>query len=142
MNWKRLLVPVDFSDDSAAALDSAAELASDLGAQVHLLHACAVSTSAGGGVPVDLEQRVREASGARLEEWRQRLVDRGVEAEAHLRTGDPSQAIRELADEIDADLIVIGRRGQSRLLDVMLGSVAERTLRTAPCPVLAVKHPA
>jgi nucleotide-binding universal stress UspA family protein len=62
-----------------------------------------------------------------------------VRVTAHLREANPSDAILDVAREIDADLIVMGTRGLTGLKHVLLGSVAERTLRLAPCSVLTVK---
>jgi nucleotide-binding universal stress UspA family protein len=146
MTLDEILVPVDFSDDAAAALDRAIELAQHFGARIHLLHAyeslSATASAYGGGIPVDLGERIREAAAVRLEEWRARGAGKGVEIDVHLSSSLPSQAILDTAREVGADMIVMGTRGISGLMHVLVGSVAERTVRHATCPVLTVKQPA
>jgi universal stress protein A len=141
---RAILVPVDFSPDSDRALGYAAELASALGSRLHLLHAYHVPSLAaapyGSSLPQSVWDELRDAARSELEERREKLVARGLDARAHLTTGVASEAIREAAVELGADLIVMGTRGRTGLAHVLLGSVAERTLRTAPCPVLTVKE--
>jgi nucleotide-binding universal stress UspA family protein len=83
--------------------------------------------------------RVREAAARKLEGILQRLETEGVDAQLHLCPGYAALAINETAEEVGADLIVMGTRGRSGLAHVLLGSVAERTLRRAPCPVVTVR---
>jgi nucleotide-binding universal stress UspA family protein len=66
-------------------------------------------------------------------------VQQGVQTEEHLSPLFPPEGIAESAAEVGADLIVMGTRGLTGFKHVLLGSVAERTVRTAPCPVLTVK---
>jgi nucleotide-binding universal stress UspA family protein len=65
----------------------------------------------------------------------------GVEAERRLEEGDPVEAILRVAEEIGADLIVMGTHGRTGLSRLFMGSVAEQVLRRAPCPVLTLKSP-
>ena len=83
---------------------------------------------------------VRTAALERVTRWRGTARAQGVRAEGQIGAGSPSSEIAALAEKIGADLIVIGTRGLSGLKHVLLGSVAERTIRIAPCPVLTVKH--
>lgn len=140
---RTLLVAVDFSDHSRAALDWALDLARDLGAKVHVIHAYAIPTTAatsyGVALPEDLWERVRAAADERLAEILERVREARLAGESHLVEGSPADAISDTARSIGADLIVMGTRGLSGLKHVLLGSVAERTLRLAPCPVLTVK---
>ena len=73
------------------------------------------------------------------DEWAARAGRRGLEAHTILSPLFPSEAIERASEEIGAGLIVIGTRGLTGLKHVLLGSVAERTVRTARCPVLTVK---
>ncbi len=92
-----------------------------------------------------------EATGSRdqLEEQGRRAVERiermaqvhGVDVETEIRTGDPATAILEYAEEIDADLIVAGTHGRSGVERRLIGSVAERLVRHADCPVMTVRLP-
>ncbi len=67
------------------------------------------------------------------------MTGEGIQCESHLIAQTPSAAIVEAAEQIGADLIVMGTRGLSGLKHILLGSVAERTVRVAPCPVMTVK---
>lgn len=138
-----ILVPVDFSVHSAKALDHAIDLAKQFGAKIHLLHCYQINV--GGISPYGLvlsesiDREFREAAARKLAEWRERTISEGVEVKEGLTPMFPSEAISKTAREIEADLIVMGTRGLTGLKHVVLGSVAERTIRIAPCPVLTVK---
>ncbi len=140
---RNILVPVDFSDHAAAALDLAVELAKTLGARIHLLHCYVIRVGGvspyGLVIPESLDRDVREAAAAKLGEWREKAEAGGVEVEQAVTPNFPSEAIASHAEAIGADLVVMGTRGLTGLRHVLLGSVAERTIRIAPCPVLTVK---
>ncbi len=143
---KILLVPTDFSEDAIRAVDQAAELSGPLEAQVKLLHVYPRVIDSfrtfGLEIPAPPVPELRRSAAVRLDQEVERLRGRGLEAEWLLREGSASEEIVRAAQEIDAWLIVMGTRGRSGLSHVMLGSVAERTLRMAPCPVLTVRaHP-
>ena len=93
----------------------------------------------GVGLPLDLMTSVRESAARQLAEWGEGVVRAGLKSETHLSPATPSLAIVATVEEVGADLVVMGTRGLSGLKHVMLGSVAERTVRTAPCAVLTVK---
>jgi len=143
---RRILVPVDFSEHSERALEQAIELAKTIGAEVHLLHcyqlfpAGAVATSYDVVVPESYERAVRESATTSLSRWREKASAQGIRAEQHVRADIPSHGIIALAEELPADLIVMGTRGLTGFKHALLGSVAERTVRFAPCPVLTVKQ--
>jgi nucleotide-binding universal stress UspA family protein len=142
MAFKRILVPVDFSDHSAKALETAIELAKTFSGSVHLLHAYPINTAVypyGMILTEQVEREIREAAQRQLEEWTAKATAAGVEAEGQITPASASQAIFERAQELNADLIVMGTRGISGLQHVLLGSVAERTIRLASCPVLTVR---
>jgi universal stress protein A len=142
---QRILVAVDFSEYSQRALDDAVALARKFGAELHLVHCYevqaveAMGTPYGVVVPESYERAIREAAVARLTEWRDKVTAQGVRAEQHLVIDRPSQGIVTLAEKLPADLIVVGTYGLTGLKHVLLGSVAERVIRRAPCPVLTVK---
>jgi len=141
---QKILVPVDFSEHSAKALEMAADLAKAFdGATVHLLHCYQVQpvgvSPYGIVLPETFDRDIREAASSQLEKWREKIEAKGVQAEAHLSSMFPSVAISDTAEQLGADLIVMGTRGLSGIKHVLLGSVAERTLRIASCPVLTVK---
>ncbi len=140
---RTILVPVDFSDYSQAAVDQAVALGKELGAKLHLLHCYQINV---GGVspygvvlPQNLDREIRDAAQAKLSEWAEKAKAAGLEVETSVTPLFPSEAIASIAEDVGADLVVMGTRGLSGLKHVLLGSVAERTIRTAPCPVLTVK---
>ena len=143
--FERILVPIDFSDHSKAALELAVEMARDGDAKLQLLHCYQIQP---GGVspygiafPTSYYNDIRDAAARQLKEWQEKIPTDAVEVEASLSSDFPSEAITITAEEIGADLIVMGTRGLSGIKHVMLGSVAERTIRAAPCAVLTVKAP-
>jgi universal stress protein A len=141
---RTILVPIDFSSNSDRALDYAAGVAEVFGSTLHLLHAYHLPSMATSphdyAVPPAVWDGVREAARRELEERREKVEARGLQVEAHLARGIASDAIRAAAEKLGADLIVMGTRGRTGLAHVLLGSVAERTLRSAPCPVLTVRE--
>jgi nucleotide-binding universal stress UspA family protein len=83
----------------------------------------------------------REWATGAVEEWTAKARAEGCRARAVLRTGAPYQEIVALATDERADLIVIGTHGRGGINRVLLGSVADRVVRLAPCPVLTVREP-
>ncbi len=140
-----VVVPLDFSDHATAALDLAIEVTRTTQGKIHLLHAYEVPLGAippyGVAVPPALLEQVRDAAARRLEKSAQRVEAAGVACETHVIHGAPADAIAEVASSTGADLIVMGTRGLTGVKHVLLGSVAERTVRTAPCPVLTIRSP-
>jgi len=141
--FRSILVPIDFSDHADAALGSALDLAKDSDATLHLVHAYEIPLGTippyGIEVPQSVVTEVRDAAARRLEKAAQRVRDRGGRCETHLVHATPASGIVEAAETLRADLIVMGTRGLTGVKHVLLGSVAERTVRAAPCPVLTVK---
>jgi nucleotide-binding universal stress UspA family protein len=142
---RTILVPVDFSAHSAKALDSAVDLAKVFGAGIHLLHCYQINVGGvspyGLVIPEDFDREVRAAAEQKLHEWAERARAEGIAVEEQLSPMFPAATLADTAEEISADLIVMGTRGLTGLRHVLLGSVAERTIRVAPCPVLTVKAP-
>ncbi len=140
---RTILVAHDFSEHSDAALETAVELARGFGAVLHLVHSYAIPIHGvmpyEFAVPDGVWDGIREAAGRRLDEIRGKVEAEGLEVSSELSPELPSEAVVKCAAERGADLIVMGTRGLSGLKHVVLGSVAERTLRDAPCPVLTVK---
>lgn len=139
---RKILVPVDFSEHSARALEMAIGLAKTFGAEIELMHSYEVTpivTLYGVGYPETLDADLRAAALRRISEWTEKVQGEGVAVRQHVVSSFPAEAIVDLADELEVDLIVMGTRGLRGLKHVMLGSVAERTLRRASCPVLTVK---
>jgi len=146
---KKILCAVDFSDTSVHAARLAADLAATCSAGLELLFVAepsAYELPEGVSVPEFSSRRVEQDFRRHVE---QRLADLaaslshgGTQADISLRSGLPYREIVKRAEEIGADLIVLGSHGRSGFVHRLLGSVAEKVIRIAPCPVLTVRHPA
>ena len=144
MDYKTIVVPYDFSEHADAALAVADDLAKRFGAELHLLHVIHIrefQSVWGGSFPLQaVSAEVREQAARALAEV---ATGRAVLApRVHARIDEGSQVaerICERALELEADLLVMGTHGRTGLAHTFLGSTTERTLRTAPCPVLAVR---
>lgn len=143
--YARIVVPHDFSPAADAALEAAIGLAKALGSELHLLHVyhrpVEILSPYEVPLPQSVVEEIRSAAKTRLERALEPVRAAGLEATPHVVEGVPAEAIAETARSLPADLVVMGTRGLSGLKHVLLGSVAERTLRSAPCPVLTVKAP-
>jgi nucleotide-binding universal stress UspA family protein len=142
-----VVVATDFSEASAAALNYGRELARISGGTLHLLHVvddvvARYTLEAVVLVPVNLQTEVENVARRRLEGLLGDDDRRELGAKAVLRTSSATaEEIVEYAREVNADVIVIGTHGRGTLSRLLLGSVAERVVRLAPCPVLTVRHP-
>jgi universal stress protein A len=144
--FSRVLVPTDFSPTSEAALDYAITIAARFGASLHLLHV--VDDPFVGGawgsevyiasVPA-MRARLVDDAAAKLSRLLPRAQHEGVPARSEVRVGRPVETIKDAAAEEHCDLIVMGTHGRSGMAHLLLGSVAEKVVREAPCPVLTVR---
>jgi nucleotide-binding universal stress UspA family protein len=144
-NPEKTLVAMDGGPQAQSVAQLAADLATKTGSELHVVHV--------GSVPAMSHPEMRGYS-SRLEEVRQETQQgldeevRRVEAagasvsQAHLRLGRPDVEVLELAEELDADLIVVGSRGLGGLRRTLLGSVSDSVVRHAHCPVLVVREDA
>jgi universal stress protein A len=145
MKIESILVPTDFSADAEKAIDTGCEFAKQFGAKLVVLHAyrlaIPISSPMGGGYvpPAGFFEEVRAQANDQVQKLTQQLVGRGLDVTGHAVEGAPSFAIVEEAERLGVDLIVIGTRGLTGIKHVALGSVAERVVRHAHCPVLTVK---
>jgi nucleotide-binding universal stress UspA family protein len=144
-HFKEILIPVDFSDHSTAALESAIELARAFDSRLHLLHCYQIQPGGispyGIAIPASYSAEIRDAASQQLAAWQEERIPAGISVDVSVVSEVPSEAIVGTAKKIGADLIVMGTRGLSGFKHVMLGSVAERTVRLAPCPVMTVHAP-
>jgi nucleotide-binding universal stress UspA family protein len=146
-DWKRICCPIDFSDASRAAMEVAADLARRGGGTLHLLHAYPIPgyTFPDGSVVASPRMMQELADGAQrhLEEWRDEAVKLGApRVEVTKAVGEPAAEIVSFAAEQGMDLLVLGTHGRSGLEHALMGSIAERVVRKARCPVLTVRPPA
>ena len=140
-----ILVPVDFSEYADSVIEWAAHLAEEHGSRLLLLHAYHLPVEfqqvEGAYLPADFWNSVKDESKKQLAVYGEQLRARGLDVEELTREGYPATVIEEAAEQLEADLIVIGSRGRSGLKHLLLGSIAERVVQKAPCPVLTVKSP-
>ena len=141
---KRILLPTDFSNYSATATQYACELATKFDAELHLLHALEVhlSSAPGFALGLALPQYVHESRAA-AEKALASVLDPqwsvGRKVVQAVVEGSPKVEIVRYARTRQIDLIVLATHGRSGLAHVLIGSVAESVVRTAPCPVLTVR---
>ncbi len=140
---KCILCPVDFSETSDQALAYATELARQFQAGIKLLHVIQLPAhpmDTNDLMPLeDFETEYAARFQAQLEGLVQRERDKGVEVEGLQTTGIPHDEIIHAAEELNADLIVMGTHGRTGLAHFLIGSVAERVVRMSPLPVLTVR---
>jgi len=139
----KIVVAVDFSEHVDPVLDAAVDFARQFNAELHLVHAFDVRiplvTPYEVAIPTAFIEEAREAAATKLDALIRKVAAEGVTATSHLSEVPAASAIVDMAEELEADLIIMGTRGHTGLKHVLLGSVAERTLRHAPCSVLTVK---
>lgn len=145
---KNILVATDFSEPADAALTYGRTLARSFDATLHVLHVTqdiylqAFGSEAYVAPVPDLQRDIDDAARKHLDEL---LIDSDASGPATrkvLRTSNsPARSIVEYAREESVDLIVMGTQGRGGVAHLLMGSVAERVVRTAPCPVLTVRHP-
>lgn len=142
---RRILVPLDFSDNARKALRYAVSFAQQYQARITLLHVVEplIYPADSGFVPVEAQtwegNLVRETQ-ARLEAIAREEVPVDVQVEARVTTGNAFNEIAETAREMEIDLLIITTHGYTGLKHLFLGSTAERVVRHAPCPVMVVRQ--
>ena len=142
---RRILVPVDFSESTPPLLEWAAHLAKEHGSAVILLHAYHLPVEfqqlEGAYLPPDFWASVKNEAEESMQRLASGLEAQGIHVEIAVCEGYAATVIVEEAANRDADLMVIGTHGLSGLKHLLLGSIAERVVQKAPCPVLTVKPP-
>jgi len=138
---ERILVPLDFSPASMEALDYAVSIAKQFHAAIHLLHVYPPdeALAPGAGHLLFESAEAMERLNEELTGIHRKHAPTFRPENCHIRGGRPYQEIVQLAREIDADLITLSTRGHSGLKHLLLGSTAERVVRSAPCPVLVAR---
>ena len=137
---KTIVVGTDASPRSESALEAAAELATAMGATLHVVTACAVPVVAAGMdvVAVPDHGEIRDAAATEVQAQAEGLRRRGLDVEVHVSDGSPAEVLCKVAEAVGADAIVVGNRrmqGAGRLL----GSVANRVAHHAPCSVFIAR---
>jgi len=140
--YDRILVPTDGSDEVERAISYAIDLAAEQGATIHAVYV--INTSTYGSLPMetswegitDMFKDEGDRAIGRVEEL---AAEAGVPVEGALLEGTPSREIVRYAEKRDCDLVVIGTHGRGGIDRLLLGSVAERVVRTSPVPVLSIQ---
>src|ERR671916_661879 len=133
----RILVGTDGSEEAALALRAAADICEKTNAELHVIHAWHAPVLRSTGRPLSNAYEL-EARDLLTAQVKQLEATGKTVAEAHLRRGPPVDEILELSEELDAGLIVAGRRGMSQLESLMMGSVSDGLIHHASRPVLIV----
>jgi universal stress protein A len=145
----RVLVPIDFSPSSRAALEYATFLAGRLGAELEVLHVWEPPGYVGPDtlalLPVAPGQPGWEQTRGEVQREVERFLAKGAarpkQLSVRVEAGEPSDTILQIARDGGADLIVMGTHGRTGLSRLLIGSVAEAVLRRSTCPVLTVRVP-
>lgn len=142
---QKILVPTDFSDLSQQALEFALSLADSFRAKLYLIHVWELPMTGSLLPPEPYPESVlteEQAAGeAHLTKVVNELKTSGFDVEPVFVFGKPYMEIVKAATDLDADLIVLASHGRSGVSHLLLGSVAEKVVRLAPCPVFTVKSP-
>lgn len=147
ISLKTILVATDFSEPSEVAVRYGRALAEAFHASLHILHvvpdslALPWATMADGLAMADTQRQWERDAHERLERLLPESERQAVHAVLVTRTGDPVRRVTGYAVESGADIVVLGTHGRGPVAHMLMGSVAERVVRSAPCPVLTVRHP-
>ena len=158
---KRILVPIDFSDATPPVIDLARQLAKGLDAEIHLVHVKELMAAAApgafgygltgmpelapmSGVPVPLfdpmpqTMLVDESQKSKLAQWQKEIAQGGLKVTLHEPTGTIAEEILLQADNLNADLIVMGTHGHGAMYNLLVGGVTKGVLKHSTRPVLLV----
>lgn len=143
---RRILMATDFSSYSMEALDYAVYLAQSLKAELYLLHVFEIPHFSHVGVAPSVQPEVHkwidqvcQEESKNLETLVEEVRQRGVSVSGIFQEGKPFLEILKTAEKIEADLIVLGTHGRTGMAHILMGSVAEKVVRQASCPVFSVR---
>lgn len=145
---KKILCPVDFSKCSQRSVDYATEMAKVLNAELHLVHAYSdpldsipfgrANTSGAAAADPELISKAQQARTSEAQRLQALCEEHGVTTAVSEIAGEARVVICDAAKQTESDLIIMGTHGRTGAARALIGSVAERVVRTAPCPVLVV----
>jgi nucleotide-binding universal stress UspA family protein len=150
MSWKTILVPHDFSASANHAAAIARDVAKLHGASLVLLHVIdlpyqiqpdTVIVPESTGAPINVKDYAFAGAESHMNDLAARLGKDGVATKIIVRFGSPVEEINNVAGETKSDLIVMGTHGRTGVKHLLVGSVAERVVRTSNVPVLTIRHP-
>lgn len=141
--FKEIVFCTDFSENANEAFQVAKDLAVQYGANLHIVHVLVTLTSPEPDFFMSSETASEKGGGQSAQDLMENLyvkeLPKDQKADIHFLSGYPATEIIQLAKEKQADLIVMGARGETGLTHVLFGSIADRVVRKAPCSVLAVR---
>lgn len=138
IGWKGIFLTTDGSKYSAAATDSAINFAKSYGGEIKVVSVVDVTEEFMARAPGAVEDLVKKAKGF-VEDVKKKAEAQGVKTETFVREGEPYKVVTNLAKEYDSNVIVVGSHGRSGFRRLLMGSVTEKVIGHAPCPVLVVK---
>jgi len=138
VGWKTIVLATDGSKYSAAATERAISFAKSYGGELKVISVVDVPTEFYAEAPAAVEDLVRKAKGF-VADVKSKAEAAGVKAETYVGEAEAYQAVNNLAQEQKADIIVLGSHGRTGLRRLLMGSVTEKVIGYAPCPVLVVK---
>jgi nucleotide-binding universal stress UspA family protein len=150
MTWNTILVPHDFSASANHALAIARDEAKLHKAKIVLFHVIdlphqigpdAVIVPDATGAPISVRDYAVSSAENHLKDITARLAKDGMSVTCFIRVGSPVEEITRFVDENAVDLVVMGTHGRTGLKHLMVGSVAERVVRSSKVPVLTIRHP-
>ncbi len=149
-NIDKILCPIDFSDPSRAALAHAVDLAEHFSARIILFHAISeidhtpspsyTLTPQLMDQMVQISHQMKENAEKAMKEMVDNIVPEGIDTRQQVAIGNPADRIVQAAEDEQVDLIVMATHGRSGIKGLIFGSVAEKVVRSAQCPVLTMKH--
>lgn len=144
INFQKILCPVDYSNCSMSALTYATELALKDSARLYLLYVKDERVSDYGGLKFDAEfNHTAETVTGMEQKLRSSIPEEircSINVEILIRAGVPFEEILKVARDNVTDLIVMGTHGRTGITHMVIGSVAEKVIRNAPCPVLCIRN--
>ena len=139
--FKKILYPTDFSEASYEALKAANELALHFSAELCLVHIVSPVVPASPEFASSAMRLQEESAEKTLQEVVKQRVSKELRIRQIVLLGEAADEITRMSEENKVDLIVIGTHGQTGWRHVVFGSVAEKVVRLAPCPVLTIRAP-
>lgn len=143
MSFETIVIATDLTETSCAAVEYGRKLAASSGARIVLAHGIdPLSYADINGLPGDILSQLTEKAQSDIQKLNGELLGQGIHSHSEVRQGTVVELLLDVVRQYKASLLVIGTRGVSGAGPVLLGSIAEQLVRTAPCPILAVSSDA